>query len=95
MKPREEGGVVDSRLNVYGVTGLKVADMSICPTNVGTNTYSTALLVGEKAAIIIAQDLGIGDVDSVRRQAPLWTTCSLYIVSLVVAIFSFSRLSLL
>ncbi|KIJ11507.1 alcohol oxidase, partial [Paxillus involutus ATCC 200175] len=25
MKPREEGGVVDSRLNVYGVTGLKVA----------------------------------------------------------------------
>ncbi|KIJ11538.1 alcohol oxidase [Paxillus involutus ATCC 200175] len=95
MKPREECGVVDSRLNVYGVTGLKVADMSICPTNVGNNTYSTALLVGEKAAIIIAQDLGIGDVDSVRRQAPLWTTCSLYIVSLVVAIFSFSRFSLL
>ena len=25
MKPREEGGVVDSKLNVYGVDGLKVA----------------------------------------------------------------------
>ena len=25
MKPREEGGVVDSKLNVYGVEGLKVA----------------------------------------------------------------------
>lgn len=25
MKPREQGGVVDSRLNVYGVQGLKVA----------------------------------------------------------------------
>lgn len=25
MKPREKGGVVDSRLNVYGVEGLKVA----------------------------------------------------------------------
>jgi alcohol oxidase len=25
MKPREEGGVVNSRLNVYGVEGLKVA----------------------------------------------------------------------
>jgi len=62
MKPREEGGVVDSRLNVYGITGLKVADMSICPSNVGTNTYSTALLIGEKAAVIIAQDLGIDGV---------------------------------
>lgn len=25
MKPRERGGVVDSRLNVYGLKGLKVA----------------------------------------------------------------------
>jgi len=69
MKPREECGVVDSRLNVYGVTGLKVADMSICPTNVGNNTYSTALLIGEKAAVLIAQDLGVDGVDSVRRRA--------------------------
>ncbi|KAH7888383.1 GMC oxidoreductase-domain-containing protein [Phlebopus sp. FC_14] len=59
MKPRDQGGVVDARLNVYGVKGLKVADLSIAPTNVGTNTYSTALLVGEKAAVIIAEDLGI------------------------------------
>ena len=28
MKPRERGGVVDSHLNVYGVTGLKVAGLS-------------------------------------------------------------------
>ncbi|KAF9230349.1 GMC oxidoreductase-domain-containing protein [Melanogaster broomeanus] len=46
MKPRAQGGVVDGRLNVYGVAGLK-------------NTYSTALLIGEKAAMIIAEDLGI------------------------------------
>ena len=32
MKPRDKGGVVDSRLNVYGVQNLKVADMSICPS---------------------------------------------------------------
>ena len=25
MKPREKGGVLDSRLNVYGTQGLKVA----------------------------------------------------------------------
>jgi hypothetical protein len=36
MKPRADQGVVDARLNVYGVTNLKVADMSITPKNVGT-----------------------------------------------------------
>ncbi|KAI0820709.1 alcohol oxidase [Trametes gibbosa] len=59
MKPREQGGVVDSRLNVYGVENLKCVDLSICPDNLGTNTYSSALLVGEKGADLIAQDLGL------------------------------------
>ncbi|KAG1799376.1 GMC oxidoreductase-domain-containing protein [Suillus plorans] len=59
MKSRADQGVVDARLNVYGVTNLKVADLSIVPKNVGTNTYSTALVIGEKAAMIIAEDLGI------------------------------------
>ncbi|KAJ7745758.1 GMC oxidoreductase-domain-containing protein [Mycena metata] len=67
MKPRNEMGVVDERLNVYGVQGLKVAvsltitsvDISIPPSNVAANTYSTALVIGEKAAVIIAQELGI------------------------------------
>ncbi|CCM03415.1 uncharacterized protein FIBRA_05546 [Fibroporia radiculosa] len=59
MKPFKDGGVVDSRLNVYGVQGLKVADLSIVPSNVGANTYSTALVVAEKAATLIAEELGI------------------------------------
>ncbi|KAF7316772.1 GMC-OxRdtase-N domain-containing protein [Mycena chlorophos] len=62
MKPRADGGVVDSFLSVYGVKGLKIADLSIVPTNVSTNTYSTALMVGEKAAVIIAEELGISGV---------------------------------
>ncbi|GAA6044956.1 hypothetical protein JCM8097_000630, partial [Rhodosporidiobolus ruineniae] len=57
MKPREKGGVVDAKLNVYGVQGLKIADLSICPENLGTNTYSSALLCGEKCAQIIADEL--------------------------------------
>jgi len=39
MKPREEGGVVDSRLNVHGVQGLKVAGqfkLTVPPWNVLT-----------------------------------------------------------
>ncbi|KAF2759887.1 alcohol oxidase p68 [Pseudovirgaria hyperparasitica] len=51
-------GVLDERLNVHGVKGLKVADLSICPDNVGCNTYSTALLIGEKCAMLTAEDLG-------------------------------------
>jgi len=62
MKPRERGGVVDPHLNVYGVQGLKVADMSIAPSNVAANTYSTALVIGEKAAVMIAEELGIKGV---------------------------------
>ncbi|TFY72351.1 hypothetical protein EVG20_g659 [Dentipellis fragilis] len=59
MKAREDGGVVDSKLNVHGIQGLKVADVSICPSNVAANTYSTAVTIGEKAALIIAEELGI------------------------------------
>ncbi|KAA8627116.1 Alcohol oxidase p68 [Pyrenophora tritici-repentis] len=51
-------GVLDERLNVHGVKGLKVADLSICPDNVGCNTYSTALLIGEKCAVLTGEDLG-------------------------------------
>ncbi|KAH9475048.1 Alcohol oxidase 1 [Psilocybe cubensis] len=59
MKPREEGGVVDGRLNVFGTENLKCVDLSICPDNLGTNTYSSALLVGEKGASLIAEELGL------------------------------------
>ncbi|KAH9013882.1 alcohol oxidase-like protein [Lactarius pseudohatsudake] len=62
MKPREQGGVVDARLNVYGVRGLKVADLSVPPSNVSANTYGTALVIGEKAAVIIAEEFGIKGV---------------------------------
>lgn len=45
MAPKEgnsivKHGVLDERLNVHGVKNLKVADLSICPDNVGCNTFS-------------------------------------------------------
>ncbi len=51
MKPREQGGVVDPRLNVFGTQNLKVVDLSICPDNLGTNTYSSALCVGSPCPV--------------------------------------------
>lgn len=59
MKPREEMGVVDPSLNVYGVQGLKIADLSIVPRNIGANTNNTALAIGEKAADILVKELGL------------------------------------
>ncbi|KAG7124726.1 Alcohol oxidase 1 like protein [Verticillium longisporum] len=74
MAPREgnsivKHGVLDERLNVHGVKGLKVADLSICPDNVGCNTYSTALLIGEKAAMLVAEDLGYSG-DALNMKVP-------------------------
>jgi alcohol oxidase len=34
-------------------------DCSITPGNVGANTYNTSVGIGEKAAVLIAEDLGI------------------------------------
>ncbi|TFL02853.1 hypothetical protein BDV98DRAFT_655093 [Pterulicium gracile] len=59
MKPRDRGGVVDYKLNVYGTKNLKVADLSISPSNIGANSGATAGVIGEKAAVIIAKELGI------------------------------------
>ncbi|KAH6981400.1 GMC oxidoreductase-domain-containing protein [Ilyonectria destructans] len=59
MAPREEFGVVDQHLNVWGTKGLKVADLSIPPMNVGANTKNTAMVVGDKAADIIIKELGL------------------------------------
>ncbi|KAL4777112.1 GMC oxidoreductase-domain-containing protein [Aspergillus nidulans var. acristatus] len=75
MAPREgnniapHGGVVDERLNVHGVKGLKVCDLSICPDNVGCNTFSTALLIGEKCAVLTAEDLGYSG-DALKMEVP-------------------------
>ncbi|KAI1461665.1 putative alcohol oxidase [Annulohypoxylon moriforme] len=59
MAPREQLGVVDKNLGVYGVSGLKIADLSIAPENVSANTMSTALAIGEKAADIFIRELGL------------------------------------
>ncbi len=38
MAPREEGGVVDAKLKVYGIHGLRVCDASIFPSIISGHT---------------------------------------------------------
>ncbi|KAK1988863.1 GMC oxidoreductase [Colletotrichum cereale] len=50
---REEGGVVDTNLNVYGIKGLRVVDASIMPLLPASHIMTTVYAVAEKAADII------------------------------------------
>ncbi|MFC4312268.1 GMC family oxidoreductase [Steroidobacter flavus] len=49
------GTVVDANLQVRGVTGLRVADISVLPTQISGNTNGPAMVVGWRAAELILQ----------------------------------------
>ena len=51
-----KGGVVDERLRVYGVQGLRVCDASIMPLQIAAHLQATVYAIGEKGAEMVKED---------------------------------------
>jgi choline dehydrogenase len=58
MGPDASRAVVDSRLRVHGLAGLRVIDASIFPENITGNTNAPTIMVGWKGAQMVLEDNG-------------------------------------
>ena len=56
-----KGGVVDDRLCVYGVRGLRVCDASVMPLQISAHLQATVYAIGEKGAAMVREDWDGGD----------------------------------
>ena len=52
----DPAAVVDPRLRVIGIERLRVADASIMPAALNACTHAPAIMIGENAAAMIAED---------------------------------------
>jgi choline dehydrogenase len=58
MGPDAAENVVDAKLRVHGLAGLRVIDASVFPTVTSGNTNAPAIMVGEKGADLVLADAG-------------------------------------
>ena len=64
--------VVDERLRVRGIRGLRVADASIMPTIISGNTSVPCRMIGEKCADMVLADSEspVGETVQSRQRTP-------------------------
>jgi choline dehydrogenase-like flavoprotein len=55
----DDNAVVDQRLRFRGIDGLRIADASIMPRLISSNTNAVAVMIAEKAADMIEADTGL------------------------------------
>jgi choline dehydrogenase len=56
MGPDPHRSVVDPRLRVHGLSGLRVIDASVFPAVVSGNTNAAAIVTGAKGAAMVLED---------------------------------------
>jgi choline dehydrogenase len=56
----DPAAVVDARLRVHGIEGLRVIDASVMPTITSGNTNSPVIMIAEKGAVMVCADARAG-----------------------------------
>ncbi len=56
MAPADRGGVLDARLRVHGIDGLRVIDASAFPNITSANTNAPTIMLAQRAADLMAEE---------------------------------------